>query len=191
MLEGLPWVQEGIVEYMDDPASAGAEPLRQEAADVSELIDLLDQEPTGRELFLTFASKSWMQNGVIGHERQVVVDLMSGNSKGRESAERSLRGQSLDIVDNLPWARRGDRRYEPSNVIPLVYLGALDDDQVFKAVLDRPWVDDGLSEDEADLIRHLANAFGEPSGSFDPWYFRRVGDYELGMNLILLYLGKL
>ena len=46
-LEGLPWVQKGIVGYMAYTASVDPEPLRQEAADVFDLLLLLEPGPFG------------------------------------------------------------------------------------------------------------------------------------------------
>ena len=69
-LEGLPWVQEGIVGYMAYTASVDPEPLRQEAADVFDLLLLLEQGPSGRELFLTAVAKTWLQNGIHPSKRR-------------------------------------------------------------------------------------------------------------------------
>ena len=154
-LEGLPWVQEGIVEYMAYTASVDPEPLRQEAADVFDLLLLLEQGPSGRELFLTAVAKTWLQNGMADHEREVVSALLSRSNMQWERAERIVRGQSLDAIATLPWTQRENELYESSDIRGLrglIQLGGLEDDRVFWAVLDRPWVQDGLTSDEANLI---------------------------------------
>ena len=189
-LEALPWMQEGILEYMADAADADAEPLRQDAADVFELLLLMEHGPSEREMFLTAAAKPWMQNGMADYELEVVSDLQSGVSEVRDLAERIVRGQSLDDIAILPWTQRENDLREPSNARGLVELGTLKDDRVFWAVMDRPWVQDGLTSDEADLIWDLIVAFGERNSRLYLWEFERNGDYELGMFVISLYLGQ-
>ena len=189
-LEALPWMQEGIVEYMEDTASVGSGPLRQAAADVFDLLLLLEHGPSGRELFLTAAAKAWMQNGMVDYEREVVSDLLSGASAVRDLAKRIVRGQSLDDVAILPWTQREDDLREPSNARGLVELGTLEDDRVFWAVMDRSWVQDGLTSDEADLIGDLIGSFGERNSSLSLWEIERNGDYELGMFVVSLYLER-
>ena len=189
-LEALPWVQEGILEYMADAADADAEPLRQDAADVFELLLLMEHGPSEREMFLTAAAKPWMQNGMADYELEVVSDLQSGVSEVRDLAERIVRGQSLDDIAILPWTQRENDLREPSNARGLVELGTLKDDRVFWAVMDRPWVQDGLTSDEADLIWDLIVAFGERNSRLYLWEFERNGDYELGMFVISLYMER-
>ena len=194
-LEGLPWVQEGIVEYMEDTASVDPEPLREEAEDVFDLLLLLEHGPSGRELFLTAAAKAWMQNGMVDYEREVLSALLSKSNTQRERAQRLVRGQSLDAIATLWWTQREYELSEPSSVRGLrglLQLGGLEDDRVFRAVMDRPWVQDGLTSDEVFLIEYLLLAFGEPSGGARPslTFIGRIGDYELGMFVVSLYLGQ-
>ena len=194
-LEGLPWVQDGIVEYMEDTASVDSGPLHQNAADVFDLLFLMEHGPSGRELFLTAAAKAWMQNGMVDYEREVLSALLSRSNTQRERAQRLVRGQSLDAIATLWWTQREYELSEPSSVRGLrglLQLGGLEDDLVFRAVMDRPWVQDGLTSDEVVLIEYLLLAFGEPSGGARPTltFIGRIGDYELGMFVVSLYLGQ-
>ena len=192
-LEGLPWVQEGIVGYMAYTASVDPEPLRQEAADVFDLLLLLEQGPSGRELFLTAVAKTWLQNGMTDHEREVVAALLSRSNMQWERAERIVRGQSLDAIATLPWTQRENELYESSDIRGLrglIQLGGVEDDRVFWAVLDRPWVQDGLTSDEANFIEGLFGSFGKSSSSLFLWEIERNGDYDFGMYLVSLYMER-
>ena len=189
-LEGMPWMQEGILEYMADAAAVDAEPLRQDAADVFELLLLMEHGPSERELFLTAAAKPWMQNGMIDHEREVVADLTARTNAERALAQRIVRGKSLDAIDKLHWVEWEDERYVPPNLRSLIHLGALEDDRAFRAVLDRPWVNDGLTSGEAALIAILVRTFSPGHGLLDLQDFRLSGDYELGMYLVSLRLRR-
>ena len=191
-LEGLPWVKEGILEYMEDTASADPDPLRQDFADVFDLLLLLERGPSGRELFLSVAANAWMQNGMTDYEREVVSALVSESNREPESALRLASRQSLDAIAALPWLQSGEEPYELSHIQTLVQLGGLEDDRVFWAVLDRPWAQDGITSDEADLIGSLLRAFGETGGRL--WEALRdiegYGDYELSISVISLHLGQ-
>ncbi len=191
-LEGLPWVKEGILGYMEDTASADPDPLRQDFADVFDLLLLLERGPSGRELFLTAVAKTWLQNGMTDYEREVVSALVSESNREPESALRLASRQSLDAIAALPWLQSGEEPYELSHIQTLVQLGGLEDDQVFWAVLDRPWAQDGITSDEADLIGSLLRAFGETGGRL--WEALRdiegYGDYELSISVISLHLGQ-
>ena len=190
-LEGLPWVQEGIGKYLADATSMRAMAFHQEATDVFELLLLLEHDPpNGRTLFLTIASKDWMQDGMIEHELNVVSDLRSVAGEKRELAQRIVNGRSLDAIAELEWMKMGDLNYDASDVRTLVELGALEDDRVFKAVLERPWVHDHIDTHEAALFLHLADSFGEGSGGPYLWPIESNGDYEFGMYIISLYLEE-
>ena len=191
VLEGLPWVQEGIGKVMVGAVSGNAEQLRQDAADVLQLLLLLKHDPpSGRELFLTAAAKNWMRNGLLEHEREVVTDATAADRRYRERAARSIRGNSLDAIAELPWVRFGDQRYHYFSVLSLVRLGTLEDEWLFRLILERPWVNDGLSGPEASLIRSVAGTFGGATSFFDLEQFEPVGDYELAKHLLSLFLQR-
>ncbi len=191
LLEGLPWVQEGIVEHMAGAIPSDAGRLRQDAADVLQLLLLLERDPpSGRELFLIATTSDWMRQGMLEHEREVVTGTTARNSRVREWAARSIRGNSLDAIASLPWVRTGDQRYQYSNVRSLVNLGALEDGGLLRLILDRPWVDDGVNGLEARLILSVTSAFSGTTNTFDLDPFEPVGDYELGMHLVLLFLER-
>ena len=191
VLEGLPWLRKGIGEYMAGAAGFDTEPLQQDAIDAFRLLNLMEHAPpSGRDQFLTIASKNWMQNGIMAHEREIITNLMSENSAMRESAQRSVRGQSLDEIDELPWVQPGNVLYGTSRVRYLVQLGRIEDNRAFKAVLERPWLQDGLSEDEEELLRYIANTFSGTGRTFSLWDFDGVGDVDLAMYLLSLHLER-
>ncbi len=190
-LEGLLWVQEGIGKYLADATSMGAVAFHQEAGDVFELLLLLEHDPpNGRTLFLTIASKDWMQDGMIEHELNVVSDLRSGAGEKRELAQRIVQSQTLDAISELAWTKPGALNYNASEARPLVELGSLEDDRVFKAVLERPWVQDDIGVFEEALFESLVDSFGKGGTAPRLWPIEFNGDYEFGMFIISLYLEE-
>ena len=190
-LEGLPWVRHGIGEYMTGNVTLDTAPLQQDAADVIQLMRLMEHDPpAGRELFLTLASRGWMENGLMSHERAVLVDLMSRSSTVRERAKRVVAGQFLDEIDKLPWVQPGNKLYDTSHAGQLLRLGELEDDRVFRAVMNRPWVQDGLSEVEEDLIQYILSTFGGTSRDFSLWAFKYVKDVDLSMRILALHMER-
>ncbi len=191
LLESLPWVQEGIVQHLAGAVPGNAGRLRQDASDVLQLLLLLERDPpSNRELFLIATTSDWMRQGMLEHEREVVTGTTARDSVVREWAARSIRGNSLDAIASLPWVRTGDQRYQYSNVRSLVNLGALEDDELLRLILDRPWVDDGVNGLEARLILSVTSAFSGTTNTFDLDPFESVGDYELGVRLVLLFLER-
>ena len=191
-LEGMPWVKEGIGEYMAGPAGIDTEALLQDAADIFQLLLLLEHDaPLGRDLFLTAAKKRWMQDGMLDHEREVVAELMSGIRANREGAQHNVSGHSLDAIAELHWVQSESELYDAARVFYLVQLGALEDDRAFRAVIDRHWVQDGLSESEELLIEHISHTFSSSWSMWVTlWRIKDIGDYELGAQLALLYLEQ-
>ena len=190
-LESIAWVQENFVEYMGNHSSPGAESLRHEAEDILDLLLLLEHEPPwGRDLFITASSKDWVQDGMMNHEREVLYDLTSRIRAKREFAERLVSGQFLDAISRLPWVQRENERYIASSVQYLIQLGALEDDRVFRAVIDRPWVQDGLSEFEAEAIRHIIWDFDGSASSVWLWRLDDINDEELIRRLLSLFLER-
>ena len=191
LLEGLPWVQEGIVQHLAGAVPGDAGRLRQDAADVLQLLLLLERDPpSNRELFLIATTSDWIRQGMLEHEREVVTDATAADRRYRERAARSIRGNSLDAIAELPWVRFGDQRYHYFSVLSLVRLGTLEDEWLFRLILERPWVNDGLSGPEASLIRSVAGTFGGATSFFDLEQFEPVGDYELAKHLLSLSLQR-
>ena len=140
LLEGLPWVQDGI----GNPASGG---VSWEAAVVSNLWDYWRLGPTGQELVFSILNKPWMQGEMSFAEARVLGNLREVLRKDPEVAKRLLQMPFLDSVD-------GNHEYQ---MISMVESYMFSDSSVLDGILSSPVFDGTLTDDHAPellLIRH-------------------------------------
>ena len=140
LLEGLPWVQDGI----GNPASGV---VSWEVTFVFGLSDYWRLGPTGQELLFSILNKPWMHGEISYEEVRVLGNLLKVLRKDPYVTHRLLQMPFLDSVD-------GNHEYQ---MISMIESYLFSDSSVLDGLLSSPVFDGTLTDDHAPellLIRH-------------------------------------
>ena len=163
-----PWVEDGLdeheVEALDALAglagSAGEAALRVidmpfldtvEAADADALAVLAGGAALRPDLLRAVMAKPWIEDGLDEHEIEA-LDTLARLARGTEEA-------ALRIID-MPFLSTVEAADARALAVLVGWAGFRE--EVFQALMEKPWVEDGLDEHELELLDNLAGLSYDP-----------------------------